>query len=887
MVLSAACGVDIAIHVDPGVRLVAERSISSGARDARGSFLPDWRDEVCTALDFWISSTGGSRSERLICVGRARQEGQRGWYAIDVRGAERSRADPDQVESLRLAGSEQPGSGSGYPVMEAVLDGSLLRVRVAEFVDLGEAYLWQHKQPATHLLVKLREGISGLDDAALAHDLAAGRLATAPRVVHPVAGFTPMQQEAYESCLGTGVRLVWGPPGTGKTRVLAEAIGAVMAAGKRVLLVSATNIAVDNALLGVVGAGHQVGDLLRVGPPHHPDVLRHPEVCLPHLVREQLVGVDRQRQVIADQLLRIREAADELVRLEDLVGDFDEQRYRQAKRLFAAEAEIPRLAKAVATAQAAAQDRRRDSARLHDELTAADRRVQDLAATRAVHAEVDRLQHDLLHVIAATDDLNAQLLTARHAGDQINTELARLEDGGTLARFRDRLKIKQQRAALHEARQRVEELQPRAHEAKELLGRRRSAVRQRIEQLVATAVGSKADIQASDAALAAAQQTHARAEALAQQAEDQVTQAQQKLLAAETGTRPTGAQRAMVEHADRHQLSSLASQVARLRAKAAADKVGRSRLEQEHAKVQEQFDRLRRDAEGEIIRRARLVATTLARLRTTKALMDGPYDVVLIDEVGAANLPEVLLAVSRARQAAVLLGDFMQLGAIVSEEVQRAERPDIQRWLTKDVFAHCGITTPSQAQGHPGCTALDVQHRFGPDIMRLANAVAYSGLLKPGRGVRAHSDDDPEIVLVDTDKLDDIGRVRPAGRVSGWWPAGALLSRVLADYHQARGERTGVITPYGHQVEATLEALRDQESTTKPVTEVGTAHRFQGREFPIVVFDLVEDTRDKRWIARASLRGSTWERDGTRLFNVAVTRTREVPPVARRLSIML
>ena len=624
-----------------------------------------------------------------------------------------------------MAGKEQPGSGAGYPVMEAVLDGSLLRVRVAEFVDLGEAFLWQHKQPATHLLVKLREGISGLADAGLAHDLAAGRLASAPRVVHPVAGFTPMQQEAYESCLGTGVRLVWGPPGTGKTRVLAAAIGALMAAGKRVLLVSATNIAVDNALLGVVGARHQAGDLLRVGPPHHPDVLKHPEVCLPHLVREQLVGVDRQRQVIEDQLLRMREAADELVRLEERVGDFDEQRYRHAKRLLAAEAEIPRLAEAVATAQVAAQGRRQDSVRLHDELTVADRRVQVLAVTRSVYVEIDRLQQELHHLTAATDDLNAQLLTARHAADQLNAELARLEGGGAFARMRDRLKIKQQRAALGAARQRAKELEPRAQEAKELLGRRRSAVRQRTEQLAATAVGSRADIQAHDAALVAARQAHAQAETLARQAEEQVTHAQQALLAAEAGVRPTEAQRAMVEHADRHQLSLLAAQVAHLQAKAATDRVRRSRLEQEHAKVQEQFDRLRRDAEGEIIRRAKVVATTLARLRTTKALMEGPYDVVLIDEVGAANLPEVLLAVSRARQATVLLGDFMQLGAIVGDKVQRAERPDIQRWLTKDVFAHCGITTSSQAEEHSGCTALDVQHRFGPDIMGLANAVAY------------------------------------------------------------------------------------------------------------------------------------------------------------------
>lgn len=84
--------------------------------------------------------------------------------------------------------------------------------------------------------------------------------------------------------------------------------------------------------------------------------------------------------------------------------------------------------------------------------------------------------------------------------------------------------------------------------------------------------------------------------------------------------------------------------------------------------------------------------------------------------------------------------------------------------------------------------------------------------------------------------------------------------------------RTAVVTPYGLQVEATLDAFRDQESAGTPVTEVGTAHRFQGREFPIVVFDLVEDEHRKRWMARASRQGNMWERDGVRLFNVAITR---------------
>ena len=241
--------------------------------------------------------------------------------------------------------------------------------------------------------------------------------------------------------------------------------------------------------------------------------------------------------------------------------------------------------------------------------------------------------------------------------------------------------------------------------------------------------------------------------------------------------------------------------------------------------------------------------------------MDGPYDVVLVDEVGAATLPEILFAVSRAQRGAVLLGDFLQLGPVLRKEVTEARRADVQRWFGRDVFELCGITTPEEAEQSDGCTALDVQHRFGPEIMRLANAIAYDGMLKAGASVRGHADDDPEIVLIDVDGLGDIAEVRaPGPRNGGWWPAGALLGQVLADYHKSRGERTGIVTPYRAQVEATLEALRDQEAASTDATEVGTVHRFQGREFPIVVFDLVEDSAGTRWMAQASSRGGKFGR---------------------------
>lgn len=835
--------------------------------------MPDWRDEVCTALDFWIAveKRGKNRVGGQACIGRARPGNEPGRYVVDVRG---TNLDADQAESLRLSGERTPG-GSSYPVKEVVQDGPVLRVRVAKFVSLTDAYLWQDKQPPAFLLEKLHDGIAGLADAGLAHDLAAGRLAPRPRIVRPIAGFSDKQQEACESCLAPGgVRLVWGPPGTGKTRVLAEAISTMLATGRRVLLVSPTNIAVDNALLKVIAQGrHKPGQLLRVGTPHHPDVLKHNDVCLPDLVQNRLAEVHRQQQNLEDRLLEMRRADEELSQLLEATAGFDSAEYGRAAKLIAKRAAIPDLAEAAAEANAAARGRRHDADQRHAEVASARRRVQELAEFRSRYAEIDRIQQDLDELAAATDHVSGEALVAGHAVSKIEADLNQQLGAGVFGRLRGSRQSKQLRTDLDAQRQRAADLDGRVRDANELLARRRSAAESEIRQLAAAASCSRAVVDAADAVLASAQQGHSRADAIARQAEADLAGKEQALLAMESLPKPTETQRALVDDAERRRWPAEAARAAELQAQIAATTPERNRLEAEHAKVQQQFDRLRRDAEGQIIRQAQVIATTLAKLRTIKALMDGPYDVVLVDEAAAANLPEVLLAVSRAKRAAVLLGDFLQLRPITNPEVENANRPDVQRWLGHNVFEHCGIATAQDANNHDGCTVLDAQHRFGAEIMALANAIAYDGTLKQGRKSRPHAEDDPEIVLIDTDGLDDLATVRSVRRHTGWWPAGALLSRVLADYHQRRGEQTGIVVPYRPQADATLEALRDQEADGNVVTEVGTAHRFQGREFPIVVFDLVEDEFRGRWMAEASRRGTTaYQHNGVRLFTVAVTR---------------
>lgn len=76
------------------------------------------------------------------------------------------------------------------------------------------------------------------------------------------------QRQAVDTALRTPITLLWGPPGTGKTHVLARLIATLVLAGERVLVAAIANVAVDQLALGLVDVlrRHSRGEaLLRDG----------------------------------------------------------------------------------------------------------------------------------------------------------------------------------------------------------------------------------------------------------------------------------------------------------------------------------------------------------------------------------------------------------------------------------------------------------------------------------------------------------------------------------------------------------------------------------------------------------------------------------------------
>jgi len=92
-------------------------------------------------------------------------------------------------------------------------------------------------------------------------------------------GLNSNQKEAVEIGLGSNLLYLWGPPGTGKSATLSVLIRQLYNDGKRVLIASNTNFAIDGVFKSVVKAldadcdsGLKEGHVLRLGDPYDQDL---------------------------------------------------------------------------------------------------------------------------------------------------------------------------------------------------------------------------------------------------------------------------------------------------------------------------------------------------------------------------------------------------------------------------------------------------------------------------------------------------------------------------------------------------------------------------------------------------------------------------------------
>lgn len=170
------------------------------------------------------------------------------------------------------------------------------------------------------------------------------------------------QKQAIKASFSSELSIIWGPPGTGKTKTIAEAIEAHLNAGRRVLLVSHANNAVDEALEDV--AEHlkntplyQEGKLIRLGKPQEEHLKRleeEYELVLPDKIAEKLGEslakekntLESDKRQIENTLARFESTFHALETMKILSTETDSLKLsvsESAKRLTAAQNELNRV----------------------------------------------------------------------------------------------------------------------------------------------------------------------------------------------------------------------------------------------------------------------------------------------------------------------------------------------------------------------------------------------------------------------------------------------------------------------------------------------------------------------------------------------------------------
>lgn len=159
----------------------------------------------------------------------------------------------------------------------------------------------------TFLIGKLEKGLDS--QVSRDHPLADMLLALHNEPIEPTSPLAASSSPC-EDALSGQIKFIWGPPGTGKTYQLAQISADLLRRGNRVLMVSGTNVAVDQAVLELAKLNRECGfaasgQITRYGNPKDSQIDGNPNLSSYARALER----DPQRKKQREQLLQERKTA--------------------------------------------------------------------------------------------------------------------------------------------------------------------------------------------------------------------------------------------------------------------------------------------------------------------------------------------------------------------------------------------------------------------------------------------------------------------------------------------------------------------------------------------------------------------------------------------------
>lgn len=288
-------------------------------------------------------------------------------------------------------------------------------------------------------------------------------------------------------------------------------------------------------------------------------------------------------------------------------------------------------------------------------------------------------------------------------------------------------------------------------------------------------------------------------------------------------------------------------------------------------KLAQVLDKIRAK-ETVFVKDAEVIGTTLAKAATDPAIYEKEYDLVIIDEVSMAYIPQVAFAVSLGKKS-IICGDFKQLPPIA-----HATHPLVNEWLKEDVFHKSGVVEGlKEGTLHPHIFLLSEQRRMHPDISAFTNKFVYFGMVKDYESMYTVRESIANrapfskmaSILLDSSHMGEYCMRSTSG--SRFNLLQLLLSfQVIHELYVGGSKNIGYTTPYRAQAELMDTLLQDLYKEPLQNGEIlsATVHKFQGSEREVMVFDTVDSFPENR--PSMLLTG----KESERLINVAVTRTK-------------
>ncbi len=269
------------------------------------------------------------------------------------------------------------------------------------------------------------------------------------------------------------------------------------------------------------------------------------------------------------------------------------------------------------------------------------------------------------------------------------------------------------------------------------------------------------------------------------------------------------------------------------------------------------------------VREASVTLTTSAMCFLSDAFQPQQFDVLIIDEVSMMPLVQTIAMGLFTRDKLVITGDFKQLGPICVSATEAA-----RNWFATDIFTYLADVPAYKEQG---LVMLNEQHRMDEAICALINERFYDHRL-------TSKVEREGLHLLDVDFLPEgpvnfihfgpqdgsrvsVTETRSRRNTASAELVAALVQRLVRSHATVS---IGVVAPYNGQVQS-IQALLNASMLTKEDLErikVGTIHSFQGSEYDVIVWDVVDSS--ERRIGQL-YKGNT----GERLVNVAISRAKQ------------